>query len=155
MTDRNNFTPDEWKLIMQSPMIAGIAVSAAEPSGLWGTLKEFFAAGGALARAATDANANSLVKAVATGFTSADGNAARDGLKAKLAGSQPADIKVKSIETLRQVSALIDAKAPGDGRGLQGLVAPNQRAHCRSGGRGRHARIRRCSGERSREGDAC
>jgi hypothetical protein len=40
MTDRSNFTPDEWKLIMQSPMMAGIAVSAAEPSGLWGTLKE-------------------------------------------------------------------------------------------------------------------
>jgi hypothetical protein len=122
MTDRSNFTPDEWKLIMQSPMMAGIAVSAAEPSGLWGTLKESLAAGGALARATTDSNANSLVKAVATGFTSADGKAARDGVKEKLAGSQPADIKVKSIETLRQVSALIDAKAPGDGPAFKGWL---------------------------------
>jgi hypothetical protein len=122
MTDRTNFTPDEWKLIMQSPMMAGIAVSAAEPSGLWGTLKESLAAGGALANATTDANANSLVKAVATGFTSADGKAARDGVKAKLAGSQPADIKVRSIDTLRQVSALIDAKAPGDAAAFKGWL---------------------------------
>jgi hypothetical protein len=114
MTDRTNFTPDEWKLIMQSPMMAGIAVSAAEPSGLWGTLKESLAAGGALAKATTDPSVNSLVQAVAKGFTSADGSAARDGVKEKLAGSRPPDIKVKSIETLRQVSALVEAKAPGD-----------------------------------------
>ena len=39
MTDKSNFTPDEWKLILESVMMAGIAVSAAEPSGLWGLLK--------------------------------------------------------------------------------------------------------------------
>ena len=30
MTDKSNFTPDEWKLILESVMMAGIAVSAAE-----------------------------------------------------------------------------------------------------------------------------
>ena len=34
MTDKSNFTPDEWKLLLESPMAAGIAISAAEPSGL-------------------------------------------------------------------------------------------------------------------------
>ena len=48
MTDKSNFTPDEWKLILESVMMAGIAVSAAEPSGLWGLLKESFAGGTAL-----------------------------------------------------------------------------------------------------------
>ena len=36
MTDKSSFTPDEWKLLLESPMAAGIAISAAEPSGLWG-----------------------------------------------------------------------------------------------------------------------
>ena len=36
MPDKSNFTPDEWKLLLESVMMAGIAVSAAEPSGLWG-----------------------------------------------------------------------------------------------------------------------
>ena len=122
MANKQSFTPEEWTKVLQSPMLVGIAVSTADPSGLWGTLKESLAAGGALARATTDSNANSLVKAVATGFASADGKAARDGVKEKLAGSQPADIKVKSIETLRQVSALIDAKAPGDGPAFKGWL---------------------------------
>jgi hypothetical protein len=34
MTDKSSFTPDEWKLLLESVMAAGIAVSAAEPSGL-------------------------------------------------------------------------------------------------------------------------
>ena len=43
MPDKSNFTPDEWKLLLESVMTAGIAISAAEPSGLWGLLKESFA----------------------------------------------------------------------------------------------------------------
>jgi hypothetical protein len=122
MTDKSSFTPDEWKLIMQGPMMAGIAISAAEPSGLWGMLKESFATGGALAQAARDANANALVKAVANGFAAGDGHAAREDVQAKLAGSKPADIKVKSIETLRQVSALVDSKAPSDAAAFKGWL---------------------------------
>ena len=47
MTDKTDFTPEEWKLLLESVMMAGIAVSAAEPSGLWGLLKESFASGNA------------------------------------------------------------------------------------------------------------
>jgi hypothetical protein len=43
MTDKSNFTPDEWKTLLESVMMAGIAVTAADPSGLWGLLKESFA----------------------------------------------------------------------------------------------------------------
>jgi hypothetical protein len=39
MTDKSNFTPDEWKLLLQSAVAAGIAVTAADPSGLWGLLR--------------------------------------------------------------------------------------------------------------------
>ena len=51
MPDKSNFTTDEWKLLLESVMAAGIAVSAAEPSGLWGLLKESFAEGSALMKA--------------------------------------------------------------------------------------------------------
>ena len=36
MADKSSFTPDEWKVLLQSMIAAGIAVTAAEPSGLWG-----------------------------------------------------------------------------------------------------------------------
>jgi len=48
MSDKSNFTPDEWKLLLESVTMAGVAVSAADPSGLWGLLKESFAEGAAL-----------------------------------------------------------------------------------------------------------
>src|SRR5260370_4419077 len=96
-------------------MMAGMAITAADPSGLWGLLKESFAGGSALAKVMADPGANPLVKALANDFSTSEGrSAARDGLKAKFANSQPADVKTKSIETLRQVSAVLAAKAPGD-----------------------------------------
>ena len=115
MTDKSNFTPDEWKLLLESVMTASIAVTAADPSGLWGLLKESFAGGTELAKAKMDPAANALIKAIVADFGTSEGQrAARDGLKEKFKGSQPAEIKAKSIETLRQVAAVIDSKAPGD-----------------------------------------
>ena len=115
MADKSSFTKDEWALLLKSPMIAGIAITAADPSGLWGLLKESVAGGEALAQAAADPNANALVKAVVDDFATSEGRiAARDGLKAEFAGSKPADIKTKCVDSLRQVSALLTAKAPGD-----------------------------------------
>jgi hypothetical protein len=63
MTGKSNFTPDEWKLLLESVMAPGIAITAADPSGLWGLLKESFAGGTELAKAKTDPGANTLVKA--------------------------------------------------------------------------------------------
>jgi hypothetical protein len=36
MTDKSSFTAEEWKLLLESVMMASLAVTAAEPSGLWG-----------------------------------------------------------------------------------------------------------------------
>src|SRR3954453_9434231 len=113
MADKSSFTEEEWTLLLESPMMAGMAVTAADPSGLWGLLKESFASGSALAKAMTDPGSNPLVKALATDFSTSEArSAARDGLKAKLANSQPAEVKTKSIEALRQVSAMLAIKAP-------------------------------------------
>ena len=115
MVDKSSFTSDEWKLLLESVMMAGIAVSAADPSGLWGLLKESFASGSELVKAKMDPGTNALIKAVVADFNSDQGRAtARDGLKEKLKGVKPADIPAKCIETLRKIAAVVDAKAAGD-----------------------------------------
>jgi hypothetical protein len=114
MTGKSNFTPDEWKVLLQSVMAAGIAITAVEPSGLWGLLKESFAGGTELAKAKTDPGTNALIKAVVDDFSTAEGSAARDALKAKFKDSKPAQIKNKCIEVLRETAAIVDAKAPSD-----------------------------------------
>ena len=123
MSDKSNFTPDEWKLMLESVMMSGIAVSAAEPSGLWGLLKESFAGSKALMEAKLNAGSSPLVKAVVADFETAQGRSTgRDGVKEKFAGSKPAEIKAKCIETLRQAGTVVDAKAPDDAAAFKGWL---------------------------------
>jgi len=115
MADKSSFTPDEWKVLLEGVMMAGLAVTAAEPSGLFGLLKESFAAGSELVSAKMNAAANPLVKAVVADIETSQGRAtARDGVSEQLKGKKPAEIKAKCIETLQQVAAIVDGKAPGD-----------------------------------------
>jgi hypothetical protein len=123
MTDKSNFTSDEWKVLLESVMAAGIAITAAEPSGLWGLLKESFASGTDLAKAKMDAGTNALIKAVVEDFGTSEGrSAARDGLNSKFKGSKPAEIKDNCIEILHQAATILDAKAPGDSTAFKGWL---------------------------------
>jgi len=62
-----------------------------------------------------DPGADALIKAVVADFGTADGRGiARDGLKEKLTGSKPAEIKATCVATLRQVGEVLDAKALAD-----------------------------------------
>ena len=114
MADKTSFTPDEWTKLLESPMMAGIAITAAEPSGLWGLLKESLSGGWALLEAKTS-GPNELIKAVATDFGTSEGRAAaRDGVQARLSGSKPAEVRDKAIAALREAAAIVDAKAPDE-----------------------------------------
>ncbi|HUB62977.1 MAG TPA: hypothetical protein VL996_00740 [Methylocella sp.] len=123
MAGRTDFTPDEWKTLLESVMMAGLAVTAADPSGLWGTLKESMATARAVIGAKHDANATELIKAIAGEFETGDGRAAaRDGLRMQLAGKMPAEIVAKSLEILRQASAIVGAKSPADSTAFKGWL---------------------------------
>ncbi|HET9887601.1 MAG TPA: hypothetical protein VFR10_08810 [bacterium] len=120
MANKTSFTPDEWTKVVQSVMMTGIAVSAAEPSGLWGTLKEGIANARNLVESKRDAGSTELVKAVAEEFDTPEGRAiARDGLREKLQGSKPEEIKNKAIAAVREVASLIDAKAPSEAKAFK------------------------------------
>lgn len=116
MADKSSFAPDEWKQILGGVMLTGLAVTTAEPSGLWGMLKESIASGGAVLHAAQDPNSNGLVKAVVADFQTSEGRtAARDDIKAILSGAtSTADAHTKTIEALKTVGTLLDAKAAAD-----------------------------------------
>ena len=120
MANKNSFTPDEWTKVVQSVMMTGIAVSAAEPSGLWGTVKESIANAQVLLESKRDAGSSELVKAVVAEFDTPQGrDIAREGLGEKLKGSKPAEIKDKAIAAVREAASLIDAKAPDDAKAFK------------------------------------
>lgn len=115
MANQASFTPEEWARVVGSPMVAGLAITAADPSGLWGLLKEAMSGGWVLLEAKQDANANPLVKAVADGLSNSQTRtAARDWLGSRFKGAQAADLKGRALQELRDVAQILDAKAPED-----------------------------------------
>jgi hypothetical protein len=115
MASKAAFTPEEWSRVLAAPMVAGMAITAADPSGLWGIMKEGMAGGWALLHAKQDPNANALVKAVADDFASGDARSpARERVQATFKGAQPGDLKRRAVEELRAVGAIVQAKAPED-----------------------------------------
>ena len=104
-------------------MVAGMAVSAAEPSGLWGALKEAFASGSALAAAKTDPGASELIKALVADLESSEGRSdIQEALRKRFAGAKPADAVQRSLASLEEVSRLLDAKAPNDAAAFKAWV---------------------------------
>ena len=115
MATKANFTTDEWKMIIGSPMLAGMAVSLAEPSGIWGMMKEGMASGSALLDTKKDAGASQLAKALVADIETTDGrNVARDGLKSELTGKSIPEIKQQVMTSLTRVGQILDSKAPDD-----------------------------------------
>ena len=87
MANKNSFTPEEWTKILESVTLSGVAVTAANPNGLMGVLKESFASASAMMSAKADPGASELVKSVVTEFELSDGRARiREALKKRLAG---------------------------------------------------------------------
>ena len=115
MANKATFSPDEWKQVVGGVFMAGFAITAADPSGLWGLLKETFASGRALMEAKSSTTSNELIKSIVSDFESAEGRTAgRDYVKSRLEGAKREDIKARAIEAVRQAAAVVEAKAPND-----------------------------------------
>jgi hypothetical protein len=109
---KDSFAPEDWARVVGAPMLAGIAVTAAEPGGLWGAVKESMAVAGAL-REGAGAGANPLVAEVAAAYETPQGrDLARGVLKAEARGRKPAEVVEAAVRELAAVAALVAAKAP-------------------------------------------
>jgi hypothetical protein len=114
MAVKDSFAPEEWARIVGAPMLAGIAVTAADPGGLWGAVKEGTATASALRAGANPAGeGGGLITEVASAYQSSEGrDLARGALKAQSSGKQPAEIVDAAVAELGAVAALVASKAP-------------------------------------------
>jgi hypothetical protein len=114
MAARDAFTAEEWARVVAAPMLAGIAVTAAEPGGIWGAVRESVAVAGAVRAAKADADP--LVAEVAAAYETAEGREmARGALKSQARGKPPAEVVEAAIAELSAVAGLVAAKAPAAG----------------------------------------
>jgi hypothetical protein len=115
VANKTNFAPNEWNQLVGGAFMAGFAVTAADPSGLWGLLKETFASGRALLEAKSSTSGNELMKAIVSDLESAEGRTAgRDYVKSRMEGAKREEVKTRAIEAVRQAASIVDAKAPAD-----------------------------------------
>jgi hypothetical protein len=113
MATKTNFVAEEWGRLLASPMVAGMAITAADPSGVWGLIKEGMSSGWALLEAR--GNANPLVRAVAEDIATSEGRAAaRASLQSRFTGAKSDAVKTTALAELSAVSGILDAKAPED-----------------------------------------
>ena len=113
MADRNDFTPEEWTTVLESIIAAGLAVSATDPSGWWGTLKEAAASTPALIEAERDPKSNELIKAAIADFEKSDDGSIL-AMRMRFAQAKPTECVQRSLASLQEVSAIVDAKAPDE-----------------------------------------
>lgn len=113
MANKNDFTSEEWTKVLDSILAAGLAVSAVDPSGWWGTLKEAAAGTPALAEAESDPNSNELIKAAIVDFVRSDEGSIL-AMRERFARSDSTECVQRSLTSLREASAIVDAKAPND-----------------------------------------
>lgn len=120
MADKSSFTPDQWKKIIQAPLLAGFAVSAGDPSGLIGTIQEGLASAKALAEAKADAGADALIKAVVEELLTPEGRtSAREGVRMLIQGGDANEMKVKALEELRCTAKILDSATPIESRAFK------------------------------------
>src|SRR3974390_1677778 len=114
MAVKTNFSSGEWKTVLEAPVLAGFAITAADPSGIFSMLKEGWANAKELAAAKTSAS-DELIKSVAEDlFTSEGRTSAHDRMAALLTGAKREELKDRALDELKRVVALVDAKAPTD-----------------------------------------
>ena len=156
MANKLNFLPEEWTTLLESTTVAGIAVSAAEPSGLWGTLNEFFARSSAIDAAKRDPHSNELVAAVIAELETEQGQS----MLHKALHHRFAEVK-NPATSFRELAGRL-ARGVGDSRRkrarrrsrLQSLALQREPARRGSGKRRRLSRLWRRSSKRRRAGNA-
>lgn len=112
MALKDSFAAEEWARVVAAPMVAGIAVTAADPGGLIGALRESFAVAGAVQQAKAAGSAP-LLSEIAAAYDSAEGREmARSVLREQAAGKAPAAIVDAALSELRAAAEIVAAKVP-------------------------------------------
>jgi hypothetical protein len=109
MSTRTDYSTAEWTLLLKGPLMAGLAVVAASPSGPLGVLREMFAVGKLVAETRGQAGASELLRTLVSELSAPDARGQMD--TAELRGRPPEQLRAQALETCQTLAALVDRKA--------------------------------------------
>ena len=120
MAGKADFSPEEWTRVAAAPMLVCTAISAADPSGLWGLMKEASAGAFAVVHAKQDANASPLAKALADDFTNSDSRTTiASKVQALFEDAKATEVKDRALGELRAIASILDTKVPQDAQAFK------------------------------------
>jgi hypothetical protein len=124
MVSKSDFSPAEWKKLVQSPLLAGFAISAADPSGFIAHLKEAFAEAKLLGEAKASGADGSLQKSIADELLTSGGQAdAREAIRTIAAAASPQQMATRAVDALKDVRSILEAKAPQEAAAMKNWLA--------------------------------
>jgi hypothetical protein len=112
MSTKTDYSAEEWKLVLKSPLMAGLAVVAASPSGPLGVLREMFAVGKLVNETKTRGEgtgglSNELLRSLVAELSSADGPS----WISPSCEPSPQQLQGHALEACRALASLVDRKA--------------------------------------------
>jgi hypothetical protein len=112
MALKDSFTVEEWSRLVSAPMVTAIAMTAADPGGLWSAVRESAAAAGAMRSAH---GGSGLAAEVVGAYDAPEGrDLARGALKEQVKGKKPAEVVEAALAELAGVVAIVAAKSPAE-----------------------------------------
>lgn len=117
MATKADFNTDEWRQLLKAPGFTSLVVVAASPSGPVGVIKEMFAAGKVLAETKAKGGQNTLVDAIMSELSTAEGRAQAQ--PSELSGKSPDEARRVALDGLRQIAGLVERKAPAEADGFK------------------------------------
>jgi hypothetical protein len=114
MSTKTDYSAEEWKVVLRAPLMAGLAVVAASPSGPLGVLREMFAVGKLVAETKTQAqgpsgSSNELLRSLVAELASPDAQGQFDA--SELRGLAPERLRAHALDGCRALAAVLDRKA--------------------------------------------
>lgn len=123
MALKDTVTDDQWKQIVQTPFVAGFAVTAADPGGLIGAFQESTAMARSLRDAAETGGDGSIAKAILDELKTSDGRTTiRDAMNDLIKGQKPAQASAAAVAQVQKTLTLVAQTAPEEFAPLVELV---------------------------------
>lgn len=110
MSVKDKFTPDEWKNLLKTPMLAAYAVAGAAPSKQEDFIREMAAVADGVAEGEQRAAKDSLLGTVIAEIVAN----AEDGQSGQTEKLSPDEVKERALATCRAVAAALETKASAE-----------------------------------------
>jgi hypothetical protein len=123
MSARESFTDEEWHLVIQAPLVAGFAVTAADPGGLIGAFQESAAIAKIMAATKKDSAEGSLLAETVGAYETSEARGiARDAVRELVKGHKPAEACDAAVVRLREIAGVVRTRTPAEAEAFNGWL---------------------------------